>query len=52
MKENDLLFQVSDISRVLLLTAFSMVTKENCLNYIKHSGYIIVMIKFNNKSFD
>jgi len=29
IKENDLLFQVSDIPRVLLLTAFSMVTKEN-----------------------
>jgi len=39
MKENDLLFQVSDIPRILLLTAFSMVTNENCLNYIKHSGY-------------
>ena len=39
MKQNDLLFQVADIPRILLTMAFGMVTQEDCLKYIEHSGY-------------
>ena len=39
MKQNDLLFQVTDIPRILLTMAFSMVSQEDCLEYITHSGY-------------
>ena len=35
MKQNDLLFQVSDILRILLLTAFSMVTTQSTLVMIE-----------------
>ncbi len=37
MKQNNALFQVT---RFLLATAFSMVTKEDCLKFITHSGYL------------
>ena len=40
MKQNDLLFQVSNSPRVLLTMAFGMVSQENCLKYIEHSGYL------------
>ena len=38
MKQNDLLFQVSNAPRILLTMAFSMVTQEDCIKYIEHSG--------------
>ncbi len=34
------LFQVTRMPRVLLAMAFSMVTREDCLQFISHSGYI------------
>ena len=40
MKQNDGVFQSCSASRVLLSMAFSMVTKQDCLSYISHSGYI------------
>ena len=39
MKKNDALFQVTNIPRALLTLSFAMVTKEDCLSYITHSGY-------------
>ena len=40
MKQNDSLFQVSSVPRVLLTMAFAMVSKEDCLGYISHAGYM------------
>lgn len=40
MKQNHSLFQVTSIPRILLWLAFSSVTKEDCENYIAHSGYV------------
>ena len=40
MKQNNALFQVTTNPRFLLATAFSMVTKEDCLKFITHSGYL------------
>lgn len=40
MKQNDHLFQVTTIPRIILAIAFGMVTKEHCHSYISHSGYI------------
>ena len=39
MKQNDAPFQVSSAPRALLAMAFGMVTKEDCLGFIAHSGY-------------
>jgi hypothetical protein len=40
MKENDALFQVFSAPRALLAMAFSMISIQDCLGYIQHSGYI------------
>ena len=40
IKSNDIIFQSSQNPRVLLATAFSLVSQENCLSYIRDSGYI------------
>lgn len=40
MKQNDHLFQVTSTPRVLLAMAFSMVTEEDCIEFIRHSGYM------------
>ena len=37
--KNDALFQVTNVPRALLTLSFAMVTKEDCLSYITHSGY-------------
>ena len=39
MKQNQDVFQACSEVRVLLATAFSMVTQEDCTSYIQHSGY-------------
>ena len=39
MKENHSIFQSCTETRVLLTMAFNMVTKEDCISYISHSGY-------------
>ena len=40
MKENDALFQVCSAPRALLSMAFGMVTEEDCLSHVIHSGYL------------
>lgn len=40
MKQNDQLFQVTGTPRLLLAMAFSMVTHEDCTEFIKHCGYM------------
>lgn len=40
MKQNDALFQTCSAPRVLLTMAFGMVTTDDCISYISHSGYI------------
>lgn len=40
MKQNDALFQISTIPRVLLLEAFSRVTQQDCEAYIHDCGYM------------
>jgi hypothetical protein len=40
MKQNDQVFQITRSPRVLLAMAFSIVTKEDCMQYIKHCGYL------------
>ncbi len=40
IKENYQIFESTSAPRALLSTAFAMVTKQDCLSYIKHSGYI------------
>ena len=40
MKQNDQLFQVTNEPRVLLAMAFSMITREDCVQFIDHSGYL------------
>lgn len=40
MKQNDQLFQITSTPRVLLSMAFSMVTTQDCLQFISHSGYL------------
>ena len=40
IKMNDSVFQSTRDPRVLLAMAFGEVTQENCLAYIKDSGYI------------
>lgn len=40
MKENFQIFESSSAPRALLAMMFGMVTQDNCLSYIKHSGYI------------
>ena len=37
---NDSVFQATQDPRVLIAMAFNTVSKENCLSYIKHSGYL------------
>lgn len=39
MKQNDALFQATSAPRALLTLAFGMVTKEDCVKFITHSGY-------------
>ena len=40
IKDNDRLFQTCTAPRPMLALAFSMVTPENCAQYVHHSGYI------------
>ena len=40
MKQNDELFQITRTPRILLTMAFSMVTQEDCIGFIKHCGYM------------
>lgn len=40
MKQNCGLFQACSAPRVFLIMAFSFVSVENCIGYIRHSGYI------------
>ena len=40
MKANDKLFQVYSAPRALLAIAFSMVTPQNCISYIRDCGYM------------
>ena len=40
MKQNDMLFQTTLTPRILLAMAFNMVTKEDCTEFITHSGYL------------
>lgn len=40
IKSNDIVFQSSQNPRVLLATGFNLVSQENCLSYIKDSGYM------------
>ena len=40
MKENDSLFQVFSAPRALLALAFSHISTDDCIGYIRHSGYI------------
>lgn len=40
LKENDRLLQCCNDPRALLTLAFTMVTKEDCIAYITHSGYM------------
>ena len=39
MKENHSIFQSRTETQVLLTMVFNMVTKEDCIFYISHSGY-------------
>lgn len=39
LKENDSIFQATSTPRVLLAMAFTMVTREDCLNFSRHCGY-------------
>ena len=38
MKDNDRLFQATSTPRPLLAMAFGMVTKDDCISYIRHAG--------------
>ena len=40
MKDNDRLFQATSAPRPLLGMAFAMVTKNDCVAYIRHAGYV------------
>lgn len=40
IKQNCNLFQACSAHRALLIMAFSLVSVENCIGYIRHSGYI------------
>ena len=40
MKMNDNIFQACCAPRALLVMAFTFITKEDCLGYTQHSGYI------------
>ena len=40
LKENDCIFQTSNIPRVLITMAFTMVTQNDCQNFIRHCGYL------------
>lgn len=40
MKANDKVFQVCTAPRAMLAMAFGMVTPEDCVGYIRHSGYV------------
>ena len=40
MKQNDQLFQVTTMPRLLLAMAFAMVSEEDCKEFIRHSGYM------------
>lgn len=40
MKDNDRLFQATSAPRPLLGMAFGMVTKNDCVAYIRHAGYV------------
>ena len=40
VKENGSLFQVCSIPRAFLAIAFSFVTSEDCVGYVRHSGYV------------
>lgn len=41
MKMNDSIFQVCSAPRAFLGMAFSYITKEDCIGYVHHSGYIL-----------
>ena len=40
MKQNNTVFQACSETRVLITIAFSMVSREDCISYICHSGYL------------
>ena len=40
VKENGSLFQVCSVPRAFLAIAFSFVTSEDCVGYVRHSGYV------------
>ena len=40
LTENEMIFKVTREPRLIILEAFSTVTKSDCISYIKHSGYI------------
>ena len=40
MKLNNMLFQGCSKTCVLIPVAFSMVTREDCVSYIRHAGYL------------
>ena len=44
MKQNDNLFQACSDTRVLLTMAFGMVTKQDCISFITHSGFCINLL--------
>ena len=44
LKEDDRIFQTSNTPRVLLAMAFTMVIQEDCLNFSRHCGYLMVII--------
>ena len=40
IKHNDSLFQIFSAPRVLLSLAFDSVSRDDCISYITHSGYL------------
>ena len=40
LRDNDNAYQVTESPRVFVAEAFASVTQEDCLQYIKHSGYM------------
>ena len=40
LRANDSVYLSTHSPRTVVLMAFCSVTKDNCINYIKHSGYM------------
>ena len=40
LKENDCIFQTTSTPRLLLASAFTMITQEDCINFSMHCGYM------------